>query len=308
MRLLIAIIAIFFGLNTTGQARDIFVDNLFGDDRNDGASARLTEFGGGPCRSITKALRVAEKGDHIIIAKNPEPYRESITLQAGRNSGIVGQPFIIEGNGAVLDGRQAIPEIAWEHFQHDVFRFRPNRMSFQLLYLKDTPAVRREVKEDERRLPELKPREWCLFDRHIYFNAGPSRIPINYDLTHTVLPVGITLYEINHVEIRDLTIQGFQIDGVNAHDSVFDTSVVGLTCRGNGRAGISVGGASRLRMEACLVGNNGTAQVRTEGRSITRVVNCTLLDNTGPAVKREGGEVFVEPVAKTVQLPNSPIR
>ena len=162
MRLVIAITAILFGLTATGQARDIFVDNQFGDDRNEGIGPRSALSGGGPCRSITKALRLAEKGDRIVVAKTTTPYRESITLQAGRHSGIVGQPFIIEGNGAILDGRQPVPPEAWEHFEGNVFRFRPNRMSYQLLYMKDLPAVRRTASDDGHRLPALKPLEWCV--------------------------------------------------------------------------------------------------------------------------------------------------
>jgi hypothetical protein len=62
--------------------------------------------------------------------------------------------------------------------------------------------------------------------------------------------------------------------------------LVGITARGNGRSGISLGGSSRADLEACLVGNNGLAQVRTEGWSHTRLINCTLLENTAPAVVR----------------------
>ncbi len=86
-------------------------------------------------------------------------------------------------------------------------------------------------------------------------------------------------------------IQGFQLDGVNAHDGVRETTLSALNCRGNGRSGISVGGASRVRIDACLVGNNGTAQVRTEGFSHTQLIGCDLLDNTAPRIVREGGRV-----------------
>lgn len=72
--------------------------------------------------------------------------------------------------------------------------------------------------------------------------------------------VGITLYQVLNVEIQDLVVQGYQLDGVNAHDSAFNVKLVGLTCRGNGRSGISIGGALRVELEACLVGNNGEWQ------------------------------------------------
>lgn len=304
MRFVFTIFVVYLGLGAAAQARDIFVNNISGDDRNQGFTAVPSGAQGGPCRTITKALRLAEKGDRIVLAKNDEPYRESITLQAGRHSGIPSSPFVIEGNGAVLDGRQPVPPNVWENVQGDTFRFRPTHASFHLLYLDDRPAVRRDIDVAVPRLPQLQPLEWCLFDHQLYFRVAPDHLPRSYKLTHTVLPVGITLYEVRHLRINDLVVQGFQLDGVNAHDSVFDASLVGLTCRGNGRSGISVGGASRLRVEACLVGNNGVAQIRTEGQSVTRIVNCNLLNNTGPAVKREGGEVFMDQAeAKTAELP-----
>ena len=95
----------------------------------------------------------------------------------------------------------------------------------------------------------------------MYFRTEPNRLPQSYDLSYTARQVGITLYEVRHVIVRDLVIQGFQLDGVNAHDGVRDTALVGLNCRGNVRSGISIGGASRVRLDSCLVGNNGAAQL-----------------------------------------------
>ena len=74
-----------------------------------------------------------------------------------------------------------------------------------------------------------------------------------------------------------------------------DTLLVGLTCRGNGRSGISVGGASQAEIVASLVGSNGEAQVRTEGKSHTILVNCDLVEHdVVPKLDRRGGEVRVE--------------
>ena len=99
--------------------------------------------------------------------------------------------------------------------------------------------------------------------------------------------------------ILDLTVQGYQLDGINAHDNVFDAALVGLLSRGNGRSGISIGGASRVLIRSCLVGNNGYAQVRTEGLSATRIIESDLIENTAPKVVQEGGRVTIEnPVEK----------
>jgi hypothetical protein len=119
-------------------------------------------------------------------------------------------------------------------------------------------------------------------------------LPDSYDVQYSDLTVGVTLYEVRNVVIRDLIVQGFQLDGINAHDSVFDTVLREVTCRGNARSGISIGGASRVRLENCLLGDNGDAQVRTEGYSHTHIVDCEILDNTAPALKRDGGKVYTE--------------
>ena len=162
------------------------------------------------------------------------------------------------------------------------------------MFLDALPAQRQPVTAAAWKLPKLKPMEWCLFDRHIYFRCQEGEIPHTYHLSQAGHSVGITLYDVRHVVVSDLIVQGFQLDGVNAHGRVFDGKLLGLTCRGNGRSGVSVGGACRVEIEACLVGNNGAAQVRTEGYSITRISKCDLVANTAPAIVREGGRVFVD--------------
>ncbi len=275
-------------------ARDLYVDNQSGDDGRDGLSAD-SRGDSGPLRTIRRALKLAGKGDRIIVANTGEPYRESVTLQAGPHSGITNHPFTILGNGAILDGSQSVPAEVWQHVQDDIFRFQPPRMAHQILYLDGKPAER-VVTPPSGELPALKPLQWCLLDRQIYFRTQPEREPAAYNLAYAALPVGITIYEARNVVIRGLTVQGYQLDGVNAHDGAFNLTLAGMVCRGNGRSGISIGGASRVRIEACLVGNNGEAQLRTEGFSHTRLVNCDLIDDNpaAPALVRESGEVIVE--------------
>jgi hypothetical protein len=281
-------------LAPTAGARDIFVDNVAGDDRRQGESAAINGRAGGPCRSIRRALELAHRGDRVVIADSGQPYHESITLQAGRHSGIPTKPFTIVGNGATLDGSAPVPSDAWAHVEGNVFRFRPRRASFQLLFLDGKPAQQRKI-DLRQGFPDLQPLEWCLLDRTVFFRVEKDRLPDQYDLSYTSLQVGITLYEVRHVLLTDLVVQGFQQDGVNAHDSVFDTTLAGLTCRGNGRSGISIGGASRVKVLACLVGDNGTAQVRTEGFSITEIVNSDLIAaDHAPATVQDGGQLTIQ--------------
>jgi len=288
------IAATFLALASTSLARDFYVDNVGGDDIRDGATPSINEQGSGPLFSITRALELAQKGDRIILANTGEPYRESICLTGGRHNGYPNQPFEIVGNGAVLDGSQPVPDDAWEHFRGEIFRFRPALLSHQQLFRDGVPLTRRAVERDFE-VPPLQPLQWCLMDGYIFFRPEKNRLPHGYGLYYAGHRVGITLYEVRHVVVSDLVVQGFQLDGVSAPDDAFDVSLVSLTARGNGRSGISVGGASRVLIQACLVGNNGAAQVRTEGPSHTRIVNCDLVDDPdAPALIRHGREVIVE--------------
>jgi hypothetical protein len=286
----ISIILICCAAATRGWTRDIFVNNVAGDDRFDGSSPIAEGDRVGPYRTLVRALKTTAKGDRLIVANTGQAYRECITLQGARQSGYPDAPFELVGNGAVLDGSERVLPDDWSFVGGNVFRFRPLRMSFQVLYLDGKPARRREVRVPAD-LDALQPLEWCLYEQHVYFRTEPSRLTQSYALTYTARQVGITLYEVRHVVVKDFVIQGFHLDGVNAHDGVRETVLEGLNCRGNGRSGISVGGASRVRIAACLVGNNGAAQVRTEGYSHAQLVGCDLLDNTAPRIVQDGGRV-----------------
>jgi len=272
-------------------ARDIYVNNAGGDDRFDGGNELFAQQGTGPCRTIAKALRVARAGDRIILVKNEEPYRECITLTGRNHSAFAKEPLIIDGRGAILDGTRAVPD-AWRHVSGQVFCFQPKRMNHQMLYLDGKPAE--EIKAANHQMPKLAPLQWCHYRGAIYFATEPGRIPTDYNLRHTHHQVGIGLYKCEGVVINNLVVQGYQLDGINAHDDVRDIQIQGVTLRGNGRSGLSVGGASRVQLEVSLVGNNGDAQVRTEGFCRLKLVDCDLLDNTAPALVKKGGRVTIE--------------
>jgi len=305
MRYMAVFVLVWLALPSGAGARDIYVDNVAGDDRFDGTAPVSQGARIGPCRTLTHALELASNGDRVVLAATGQPYRESITLQAGRHSGLGEHPFEIVGNGAVLDGLAPVPEGDWKHAGDEVYRFSPSRMSFQLLYLDGRPAMRVPVSPGELELPSLKPRQWCLFQRDLYFRPDAGRTPGSYRLQYCALPVGITLYEVRSVVIRDLIVQGFQLDGINAHDGVFDALLQRLTCRGNGRSGISVGGASRVQIAECLIGGNGEVQLRTEGYSHTRLVSCRLLEDTAPPQKSEDASVVTR-VQPAVPLQPAP--
>jgi hypothetical protein len=290
-------------LVSAAAARDIYVNNLDGDDRSLGSRPRAAAGIGGPVATISKALRLAEAGDRIVVIDTGQPYRESLSLVGTKHSGSTIRPFIIEGNGAVLDGTSAVPNGAWKHHLGDVFYFEPLRLGYQQLFLNGHPAVRHPAAPSDVSLPALAPLEWCLKDGRIYFCVEAGRLPSDYELACCSLQTGITLYYVQDVVIRDLIVQGFHVDGVNSSDAVRSAKFEGLTCRGNGRSGITAAGSSRVEVDDCRLGNNGASQLRSEGYSQTQVFRSQLIGNTAPALVYEGGRVTIDGQQMTAVQP-----
>ena len=280
-------------LLSTASGRDIFVNNLEGNDRSQGQRPHTTGDSG-PVATISKALRLAEAGDRIVVVDTGQPYRETLSLMGSKHSAASFGPFTIEGNGAVLDGTAPVPDDAWHHHLGDVFYFEPKRLATQQLYLKGRPALCHPAEPGDVMLPLLSPLEWCLKDGRIYFRVEPGRLPSDYEAACCALQTGITLYYVEGVVIRDLIVQGFQVDGINAHDAVRGARFENVSCRGNGRSGLTAAGSSRIELEDCRLGNNGRSQLRTEGYSHTRVNDSQLIANTAPALVHAGGRVTID--------------
>jgi len=284
------------------QGRDIYVNNTGGDDTFTGRAAENVPGREGPVRTIAKALRLAQSGDRIVLANTGEPYRESISFVGSRLGGMAWQPLTLVGNGAVLDGSAPVPPEAWQHHRDNIFRFTPARRGPQQLFLDDRPAQRVPVDLQRETVPELEPLQWCELGGSIFFCVEPDKLPAEYSLSYAHLQTGITLYHVRWVGILDLTVQGFRVDGISAANSAEHIYLGGVTCRGNGRAGLSVGGASRVELEDCLIGNNAKAQLLTLPWSTTSVADSEIFANTAPARVDRGGKLYVgdQPVEGTV--------
>lgn len=290
----IAIACCMFACPGPAAAREIFVDNLSGDDLNDGIYEKAQAPYTGPVRTIAKATRLARPGDRIVLAATNEPYRETIGLSTGNHHGTAAGQFVIDGRGAILDGSAPVPADAWEHYAQDTFRFRPQRMAYQQLFSNGVPASRKPADRGQAKPPELQPLEWCLHRGYIYFRTEKDKLPGDYPLSYCRLQTGVTLYHVHGVRIENLIVQGFQLDGINAHDAVKECVLDNVVLRGNGRSGLSVGGCSRIRANKSTIGDNGAAQLRTEGIAQAFLEGCDLIPDMAPAIVKTGGRVLVD--------------
>jgi hypothetical protein len=278
-------LALAFASTLPAAARDIFVSNTAGDDLFNGAAPASTEPGEGPFRTLKRALRSANAGDRIILAKTDVPYRESVSLVGSPNSGSSSFPFIIEGQGATLDGSRSVPPEAWRFVSGDIFRFQPERKQYQELFLDGVPAVRRPNPPEDGRLPKLGPKEWTMVGGWIYFCVEHGRLPQQYNLSYAYLASAFTLYKVEGVIIHDLVVQGYALDGLYLNDTRGPCLLSGLNCRGNARAGVSVVGAAKADLNACLLADNGSCQLLVEGYSGCNLSNCDVVGNTAPQWK-----------------------
>jgi hypothetical protein len=263
-------------------ARNVYVDNLAGDDLLDGTLPTNTSPGIGPFHTITRALRVAGPGDRIILANTGQPYRESISLVGSRHSGNAIGPFTIEGNGAVLDGTAAVPPEAWQWFRGDVFRFQPLKKQFQQLFLDGAPAVRHPAGTQDGVAAQLEPNEWAEASGWIYFRVEKGRMPQEYALSCSAWPVGITLYKVEGVAISNLVVQGYRIDGLNLNDATGPVVLYNVTARANGRSGVTVVGASEADMQSCTLADNGKSQLLLEGYAECNLSDCPISQASSP--------------------------
>ncbi|HEY1065182.1 MAG TPA: right-handed parallel beta-helix repeat-containing protein [Pirellulales bacterium] len=273
---------------SSADARDIFVNNTAGDDAATGHDPTTIEASRGPVRSIGRALVLAYPADRIVLAKTDQPYRESITFSGPKHTGFFSSPVILDGGDAILDGAKRIDPFDWESYEGDVFRYLPSPMTYVPLSLQGRPLVEvRPAGGATATTPrELKPREWCRYDRHIYFRVDKGTNIGDYELSIPGSDVGITLYKVQHVVIANLVVQNFRLDGINVADAR-DCLLVNVVGRGNGRSGIAITGPSQAIVEGCRLGANGAAQLYLSGWSTTEAVESTLFPSElAPALYR----------------------
>jgi hypothetical protein len=275
-------------------ARDIFVDNVSGDDKNTGLHANSQGDTNSPVHSIAKALRLASAGDRIVLAKSDLPYHECVSLVGVRHSGAARLlPFILDGNGAVLDGSAPVPPDRWTHYRDNVFRFRPKTLIRPVLFLDGRSLQPLPLPQSAASPPKLMPLQWCAIEGAIYFAVESSRLPPDYKLSYAELPTGITLYQVDQVVIRNLTIRGFQADGVAAAVGARNVVLDNVTCTANGQSGVCVQGGAQVEIDSCRLAGNGRSQLSTLASSETHVWASELVNDTAAGWVDLGGRFFL---------------
>ena len=240
------------------HAATLYVNNRMGSDRHNGSLQKTINEHSGPVRTIQRALQLAGTSDVISLANTGLPYYESITLCGSRHSGTERYPFTILGNGAVLSGAIGIPETAWQQVGDHLWQLKPYRKGHYQLILNGiaAPEIQRPAQDTWSTVPELPAGSWCAFRGAIYYRSANRTEPESMPFSLAQRSCGLTLYSVRNVLVRDLTIQHFRIDGVNAADQATDVVLTDVQLTENGRSGLTVAGTSLVAVVQTAVKGN----------------------------------------------------
>lgn len=247
------------------RAAVIYVDNRRGDDAYDGRLPEPVSPFVGPVQTIARGLQLARTGDTVHVASTGVPYYESLALFGPRHSGFSTVPFTIAGNGAVVDGAVPVPASAWREIGPGLWKMTPWRKGHYQLLLGDAVVPEHRPAPGAADFAKLPVGEWTAWKGSIYYRAEFDVLPPDEPFRFAYHGVGLSLYRIRYVHVRDLTFRNFRLDGINAHDLSSDVVFENVRTVQNGRAGVAVGGSASVLLRGCeLAGNRMHSLLVTE--------------------------------------------
>ncbi|MEZ6068034.1 MAG: right-handed parallel beta-helix repeat-containing protein [Planctomycetaceae bacterium] len=238
------------------QAETFYVNNLFGNDSNDGLAATDVGAATGPVQTLRRAVRLLSPGDVLSLADTGTPYAGGFALHGVQHSGTPDFPVIIDGNNAVVSGATPIDPAAWQHVTYDIWRITPQRKGWYQLLLNGAVIPEVAVAADAQELPALEFGSWCVFRGVIYYRPQQYTEPQRENLMLATDQTGLTLLDVENVLVRNLTFQHFRQDGIHLHDLCRHVVFVNVRAVENGRAGIVVGGTSEAFLSQVTVTGN----------------------------------------------------
>ena len=273
----------------TVSAKTIFVNNVGGSDRFDGTAPTRDSGRVGPVRTLHCAVRLANFGDTIVIANEGQPYYESLTLTGRRHSGNETVPFRIIGNGATLSGLWSVPIENWRQHDDDVWSFEPIHKGHYLLLRDGRQLERVDVGSSFEQPVGLPKGKFTVYRGRVFYKPGRGEDIRNHSFDLAQRTTGVSLYGVRNVVIRDLNVEHFRVDGLNAHSLCRDVLVSNLTSTRNGRSGLTVAGSSSIVFRRCTVRENLVNSLRIMERGQADVQDSEL--DVEPSLIREFSSV-----------------
>ncbi|MBI1347477.1 hypothetical protein GC163_14455 [bacterium] len=261
---------------TSAYARPIFVDNQSGSDGFDGYAATVQTKLTGPVQTLRQALRLARRGDEIILINTGIPYSESLTLSGARHSGYPSEPFVIRGNGAVLNGTASLTSDGWQRQSNGLWRLSLTRKGYYRFFRDGLPIAEQPSVSAAWKPDDILADHWASHEGAVYFRFDDDRTPITEAWSYAAWDFGVSLVDVRHVRIENLTIVGYRVDGINVDNACHDIELENLRIENHGRAGLAVGGSSRVTAINCRIAENGSEAVLITERGGLQLEACDL--------------------------------
>jgi hypothetical protein len=232
MKKVLFAIGIFCGLALSALSAEYYVDNVKGNDANQGTKEA-------PFKTFEKALKVLKGGDTLHLVHNEDqPYRGCLNINK-KYSGTAEKPTVVDGHGALFDGRTVFPASAWKSEGNGIFskllknnaHVMNHRLGcwsgdFAIVFFDGKDGINCRKKED------LKPFSYFLFKKNkkaplhntLYIKLPEGKTPDDIKVVTLVDPLGINVGG-DYVTIKNVRAQytgGDCFDSANAKGVVFD--------------------------------------------------------------------------------------
>ncbi len=238
-------------------AAEIYVNNRIGSDAFDGSAPQVATLISGPVRTIRRALELMQRGDSLVFGDSGDPYYDSLNLVGGRFSGSPALPLFIQGNGATLCGIRRVPPEAWQPVSRGLWQVQFSRKGSTRLFREGATVPEHRLQAGDKLAEALPLDAWGKQAGVVTIRISPEIAPGEEEWSYAAADYGISLVNVHDVVIRDLKVLGFRVDGVNVDGNSKSVLLDGLTITECGRAGVAIGGSSRLDLNQCVIRDHG---------------------------------------------------
>lgn len=255
-------------------ASDIFVDNQTGSDAFDGLVERPVDSGSGPVKTLRRAMQIAGFGDRVVLTRQGTTYYDSLSLTGTKHSGTTQRPFTIVGNGATLSGARQVPTQGWRRAEPGLWKLTLTRKGFYRLMRdgRSLPELQHEAGLNP--LESLAPGAWTAWRGEVYFRQEDVA-PTEQQFTYAADQTGLSLYQVEHVRIIDLTLRDFRFDGLHAQNMCRSVTLENVSTINNGRCGVAVSGTSQIDIVGGSFSENGRHSILISNRAAANLREVT---------------------------------
>lgn len=208
-------------------ATEIHVNNLQGDDANDGASPASA------VATFARAVKLVQPGGKLNIANTGTPYYERLIIRG--DLGKDGRDFIIEGNNAIISGLRPLATDKFTERDGAFFIEIGKRGSHMNPKLFTGGQVFPEATKRE----ELKPGEFFWTGDGFCFIPEVGKTLADYKFQGSIEDSGIAFIAGRNILLRNLISEHNPNDGFNLHGSCLGITIENVVGRNNGDDGFS---------------------------------------------------------------------